>query len=101
MNRFNGDVSTVSSNAISWLPTIIIAAYNFLATFLVLWHYNAVMALIAFASAPFMFIASRFFITKQRIYQKQVREMSSKMMTFEVETFYNFDTIKSFGIADQ
>ena len=101
MNRFNGDVSTVSSNAISWLPTIVIAAYNFLATFLVLWHYNPVMALIAFASAPFMFIASRFFITKQREYQKKVREMSSKMMTFEVETFYNFDTIKSFGIAGQ
>ena len=45
MNRFNSDVSTVSSNAISWLPTIIIAAYNFLATYLVLWHYNPVMAL--------------------------------------------------------
>ena len=25
--------------------------------------------------------------------------MSSKMMSFEVETFYNFDSIKSFGIA--
>lgn len=25
--------------------------------------------------------------------------MSSKLMTFEVEAFYNFDTIKSFGIA--
>ena len=29
LNRFNGDISTVSSNAISWLPTIIIAVYNF------------------------------------------------------------------------
>ena len=27
--------------------------------------------------------------------------MSSKMMSFEVETFYNFDTIKSFGITDK
>ncbi len=27
--------------------------------------------------------------------------MSSQMMTFEVETFYNYDTIKSFGIMDQ
>ena len=101
MNRFNSDVSTVSSNAISWLPTIIIAAYNFLATFLVLWHYNPVMALISFASAPFMLLMSKFLIRKQRDYQKKVREMSSRMMTFEVETFYNFDTIKSFGIADQ
>lgn len=29
----------------------------------------------------------------------KTREMSSKLMTFEVEAFYNFDTIKSFGIA--
>ena len=101
MNRFNSDVSTVSSNAISWLPTIIIAAYNFMATFLVLWHYNPIMALISFASAPFMLLMSKFLIRRQRDYQKKVREMSSKMMTFEVETFYNFDTIKSFGIADQ
>ena len=101
MNRFNSDVSTVSSNAISWLPTIIIAVYNFLATFLVLWHYNPVMSLISFASAPFMLLMSKFLIRKQRDYQKKVREMSSRMMTFEVETFYNFDTIKSFGIADQ
>ena len=44
LNRFNGDIGTVSSNA-------------------------------------------------------KTREMSSKLMTFEVEAFYNFDTIKSFGIA--
>ena len=34
LNRFNGDIGTVSSNAISWLPTIVIAIYNFIATFL-------------------------------------------------------------------
>ena len=60
LNRFNSDVSTISGNAISWLPTIIIAVYDFIATFVVIWHYD---------------------------------------MTFEVETFYNFDTIKSFGIS--
>lgn len=100
LNRFNGDVSTVSGNAISWLPSIIIAIYNFVATFFVILHYDVTMAIIAFASAPFMLLMSRFLIKKQREYSKQVREMSSKLMTFEVETFYNFDTIKSFGVAD-
>ena len=56
------------------------------------------MSLLAFASAPFMLLMSKFLISKQREYGKKVREMSSEMMTFEVETFYNFDTIKSFGI---
>ena len=99
LNRFNGDVSTVSSNAISWLPTIVIAIYNFVATFAVIWHYDRIMALLAFASAPFMLLMSRYFLKKQREYARKVKEMDSKLMTFEVETFYNMDTVKSFGIA--
>ena len=101
LNRFNADVSTVSGNAISWLPSIIIAVYHFIATFFVILHYDIVMALLAFASAPFLMLSSHYLISKQREYNKKVREMSSQMMSFEVETFYNFDTIKSFGIADK
>ncbi len=99
LNRFNGDIGTVSSNAISWLPTIVIAVYNFIATFFVILHYDWIMALIALASAPFTLLMSRIVIKKQREYGQKVREMSSNLMTFEVETFYNFDTIKSFGVA--
>ena len=99
LNRFNGDVSTVSGNAISWLPSIIITVYNFVATFVLILHYDVVMAVIAFASAPFMLLASRVLITRQREYNKKMREMSSQLMTFEAETFYNTDTIKSFGIS--
>lgn len=101
LNRFNSDVSTVSSNAISWLPTIILTVYRFLATFFVLLHYDWIMALIAVASAPFMILASRFVLKKQRDYSSRVRQMSSNLMTFETETFYNIDTIKSFGATGQ
>ncbi|MCR5809433.1 MAG: ABC transporter ATP-binding protein/permease [Clostridiales bacterium] len=100
LNRFNSDVSTVSKNAISWLPSIIISIYNFAATFAVIWHYNKIMSLIAFASAPVMLVMSRYFIRKQREYAKKVKETGSRMMGFEVETFYNFDTIKSFGVMN-
>ena len=99
LNRFNSDISTVSSNAISWLPTIIIAFYNLIATFFVIMHYDWIMALIALGSAPVMLLLSRFMIKKQRDYSKKVREMSSNLMSFEVEAIYNFDTIKSFGAA--
>ena len=101
LNRFTSDIGTVSGNAISWLPSIVIALYQFIASFLVIMHYDTTMAWIAFASAPFILLVSRFVIKKQREYGKKMREMSSEVMTFEVETFYNFDTIKSFGIADQ
>ena len=62
LNRFNGDISTVSGNAISWLPSIIIAVYNFIATFFVIMHYDWIMAVIALGSAPFMLLMSRFMI---------------------------------------
>ena len=98
LNRFNSDVSTVSKNAISWLPSIIIAVYNFVVTFALIWHYNKIMSLLAFASAPVMLLMSKYFIRKQREYSRKMKETGSQMMGFEVETFYNFDTIKSFGI---
>ena len=98
LNRFNNDVSTVSKNAISWLPSIVIALYNFAATFALIWHYNKVMSLLAFLSAPVMLLMSKYLIRKQREYAKKMKETGSQMMGFEVETFFNFDTIKSFGV---
>lgn len=99
LNRFNSDVGTVSSNAITWLPSIIITIYNFVATFFVILRYDWVMAVLAFASTPFLFLMSTIVLKRRQAYAKKVRQMSSKMMSFEVETFYNLDTIKSFGIA--
>ena len=99
LNRFNGDVGTISGNAVNWIPNIIITVWSFIATFVVVWHYSRLMALLSFASAPLMLLMSRFVVRKQREYNKKTREMSSKITTFEVETFYNMDTIKSFGVS--
>ncbi len=101
MNRFNSDVHTVSSNAISWLPSIIINVFNFTATFCLMMYRDVVMAMIALASAPFLLLTSRILIKRMRQYNKKMKEMNSKLMTFEVETFYNMDTIKSFGIEQK
>lgn len=101
LNRFNSDVSTVSSNAINWLPNILITIYRFTATFFVILHYDVVMALLAFASAPFTLLMSKVILRRQREQGRKVKEMSSQVMSFETETFYNFDTIKSFGVTDQ
>ncbi len=100
LNRFNSDVGTVSKNAISWLPSIVIAVYNFIVTFALIWHYNKIMSLLAFVSAPILLLMSKYFITKQREYARKTKETGSEMMSFEVETFYNFDTIKSFGVME-
>ncbi len=98
LNRFNTDVMTVSKNAITWLPSVIISVFNFIATFFVIWHYSKVMALLAFISAPIMLLMSKYFIRRQREFAAKTKEAHSEIMAFEVETFFNFDSIKSYGI---
>ncbi len=98
LNRFNGDVGTIATNAISWIPNLIVNIYTFIVTFVVLWRMDIGMALIAFISAPFLLGLSRFILRRMKEYRKRVLELNSQMMSFEVETFYNFEMIKSFGI---
>lgn len=100
LNRFNNDVATVANNVVSWIPNVIINIYTFVATFIVICYYDVTMAFLALLSAPVLLLCSRFLMRKMRDYQKRVLEMNSAMMGFEVETFYNYDTIKSFGITD-
>lgn len=101
LNRFNADVSTVAGNAVSWLPNLIISTYTFLSTFAVLLYYDITMAFIALLSAPFLLLASRYIMRKLRQHRQRVMEMNSQLMSFEVDTFYNLDTIKSFGVTDK
>ena len=99
LSRFNSDVSTVSGNAVSWVPTVIINLFTFLSTFCVILYYDAAMALIALLSAPFLLIISKHIMRRLREYRRKVTEINSKLMSFEAETFYNLDTIKSFGVT--
>ena len=100
LNRFHGDIGTVASNAISWLPSVIISVYTFVTTFAVIWHYSPVMSLIALSSAPVILLMSRYLVRKQKEHRKEMMETTSKMYSFETEALYNLDTVKSFGIMD-
>lgn len=99
LNRFSNDVRSVASNAVNWLPDLIIQIYTFIMTFAVICYYDVTMAIIAFLSAPFLLLSGRYILRKTQEHRKRVLEVNSGLMGFEVEAFYNFDTIKSFGIT--
>lgn len=100
LNRINGDTGTISSNAIAWVPNMIIMGYNLLATFLVIWHYSRGMTLIAIGSAPILFLARRAFLSKEREYHRETRRLSSKIFSYETESFNRMDTVKSMGLTE-
>jgi len=101
LSRFSGDVSTVAGCAVSWLPGLVIQGFTVLATLCVILYYDPIMALIACASTPLMFLASRGLLRKQRHHNKKMRQVSGDMSAFQSEAFRNMDTLKSFGVEKQ
>lgn len=100
LNRFHGDIGTVAGNAVSWIPTTMISLYNFLASFAVIWYYNPMMAVIALSSAPVMLLMSRYLMRKQKGFREQMMKSTSDLYSFEAETLYHLDTVKSFGVMN-
>lgn len=101
LNRFSNDVKSVAANAVDWIPGVIIQIYNFAATFAVICYYDVTMAIIAFLSAPFLAASARYLLRKTQEHKQKVLQVNSDVMAFEVESFYNYDTIKSFGATEQ
>lgn len=101
LSRFAGDVNTVASCAVSWLPNVIIQGVTVLATLGVVLYYDPIMALIAFASTPALIFASRRLMRRQRSFNQKQRQVAGNMSAFEAETFRNMDTLKSFGAEAQ
>ena len=85
LSRLSTDVGSVSSSAIRWLPDLIVTAYTFAATLAVILHYDWVMALLALASAPFLLLTSRRLIRGMRTHQQEVRQVGSRLMSYETE----------------
>lgn len=101
LNRFSNDIKSVASNAVNWLPDLLIQIYTFVATLAVLCYYDRIMAVIAFLSAPILMFSAKFILKNMQSRRKKVLEVNSDMISFQSETFYNYDTLKSFGIVQQ
>ena len=100
LNRFGGDVGTVASSAIGWVPNLIINTFNFVATLCLILYYDPTMMVLTLINAPIMLISSKVLMSRMREYNLKVKEMNSEMMSFQTETFSNVDSIKSFGLVD-
>ena len=97
LSRLSTDAGAVSSSAIRWLPDLVVSVYTFIATLAVILHYDWIMALLALASAPFLLLTSRRLIRGMRTHQQEVRQVGSRLMSYETETLHNLDAIKGFA----
>ena len=98
LSRFSGDIGTLSSCAMTFLPNVIVQSFTVLVTLVTIFFYDPIMALICLVSTPVLFLASRSLLRRQHTYNRKLREVSSGMTAFQSETFRNIDTLKGFGI---
>ena len=100
LNRLNGDVNTVASSILSWIPSLITRGVQFLGILAIILYYDPTMAVIALASAPVMVIVSKTLMKKMRDYNKRMREVSSEVMSFNEESFQNIQSVKAFDLVE-
>lgn len=100
LNRLSTDAETVSASIIGWFPGLLIRLVQFLGTLGILLYYDAVMAGIALLSAPVMLLLSRVLLKRMRAHNKEMRELSSDLMSFQNDSFRNIQTVKAFGMME-
>lgn len=100
LTRLAGDVSTVSSSVLGWVPSLFTRLLQFTATFGVILYYDSTLALLALLSAPVTLLMGRYTLRMMRQHNIKMRQLSSEMMIFNEESFRNIQMIKAFDRTD-
>ena len=100
LTRVVGDVTTVSSSVLGWVPELLTRLLQFAGTLGVILYYDATLAVLALLSAPVTLMMSRYVIKMMRHHNQKMRQLSSEMMVFNEESLQNIQLIKSFDRTD-
>ena len=101
LNRIEGDVSSVSSGIISFIPSVFTRSLQFIGSLAIVLYYDKTMAFLALLSAPFLVLSSRFLIRTMRKYNQKSRELNGKVLSFSEESLRNIQVIKAFDLTKQ
>lgn len=101
INRLEGDVSSVSTSVISFLPGLFTKFLQFFGCLGIVLYYDATLAFLALMSAPVLFFSSRFMTKMMRKYNLESRQMNGKVLSFSEESIQNLQTVKAFGITKE
>ncbi|MDD6644284.1 MAG: ABC transporter ATP-binding protein [Firmicutes bacterium] len=100
LSRVNTDVTNVANSVLGWLPTLIIKLAQFIASLAIILCYDPTMAVFALLTAPFTLVAAKPFVSKMRIFSKEMRTVNSEMTAFHEEALQNVQSIKAFNLVD-
>lgn len=101
INRLEGDITTVSSGIINFIPTLITKVTQFLGAAIIVFYYDKTMAVLSLLGSPILMLTSNYMMKKIRVFNEKARTMNGKIISSGEETFQNIQMVKGFGLTDR
>lgn len=101
INRLEGDISTVSSGIINFLPSVITKLTQFIGAAVIVFYYDKTMALLSLVGSPLLLLTSNYMMKKIRKFNRRTREMNGKIISYGEETFQNMQMVKAFALTNR
>ena len=99
INRLEGDVNTVASGVITFLPNLITSFFQFVGAFVIIMVYDPLMAVFALASAPILVFSARPMMKIMRKHNEKMRDVNGRILSFNEEVFQNIQLVKAFSLG--
>lgn len=99
LSRLSGDVGTVAGGVTGFAPGLISGMVQFLGALAIMLWYDPTMALIALIAVPVSAVFSRLLVGRMREHNKQMKAISSDMMSFYEDSLSSITSIKGFDIT--
>ena len=98
VNRMTRDLDNVVNGVTGVVPTLAVSGMRFLAAFVLMVHYDPIVAALSFLMGPVLLVASRFLTGKMRAYSIENQEVFGKNQSFIQEAVQNVLIVKTFSL---
>ena len=100
LSRLTSDAGAVAGGVTSFAPGFLTGAAQFVGALLIMLYYDPTMALIALIAVPVSALLSRLLVGRMREHNRQMKAISSDVMSFYEDSLSSLTSIKAFGIMD-
>lgn len=95
LNRLNSDIGTVANGIIGLLPGLLLSGGRLLGIVGILLYIDPISAWVALLGTPATLLASRFLMKKLRTHDLTIKELGSKVMSFQEDALRHLTEIKT------
>ena len=95
VNRLEGDVNNITSLVSEIIPATVVVLIQLIASFVLLFHMSPMLATSVILILPVCILASRFYVSRMRLYNREIRNSDSSIQAVMQESLQHKEVIKA------